>query len=191
MRSGALSPAAHLRAPAGPLGGAPPSLGIDAVGSAPTSASGRPRRPGADGRRESVDPSDGAQGADQRNPLKSATGTFEPPRAKRAAEVPTRSRPSARRELLIAERLVTSAFGPPGLRAPATRREPRAARDALATCPPRPMRAPAAARLGCAAGRGREPPSAWARAGCACCPWAGLARQPGVFLVAIQLPYSC
>ena len=41
----------------------------------------------------------------------------------------------------------------------ATRREPRPARDALATCPPRPMRAPAATRPGWAAGRGRGHPA--------------------------------
>ena len=130
-----------LRAPTGPLGGAPPSLGVDAVGRAPASASGRLGRRGTDGRRKSVDPSDGAQGAVQQNPPKRATGTFEPHQTKRAAEVPARSRPSARRELPISVRLVTGAFGAPGS---------RPARDALATCPPRPMRAPAAARPGCA-----------------------------------------
>ena len=140
----------ELRAPTGPLGGAPPSLGLDAVGRAPASASGRLGRRGTDGRRKSVDPSDGAQGAVQQNPPKRATGTFEPHQTKRAAEVPARSRPSARRELPISERLVTGAFGAPGFRTPATRRDPRPACDALATCPPRPMRAPAAARPGCA-----------------------------------------
>ena len=64
---------------------------------------------------------------------------------------------------------------------------PRRARDLPAAA----QRAPAAARPGCAAGRSGGPPSAWVRAGCVCCPWAGLARQPGVLLVAIQLPYSC
>ena len=160
----------ELRAPTGPLGGAPPSLGVDAVGRAPASASGRPGRLGTDGRRKSADPSDGAHGAVQQNPPKRATGTFEPHQTKRAAEVPARSRPRARWELPISERFVTGAFGAPGFRTPATRRDPRPARDALATCPPRPMRAPAAARPGCAAGRSREPPSAWVRAGCAC--WA-------------------
>ena len=57
------------------------------MGRAPASASGRLGRRGTDGRRKSVDPSDGAQGAVQQNPPKRATGAFEPHQTERAARL--------------------------------------------------------------------------------------------------------
>ena len=154
----------ELRAPTGPLGGAPPSLGLDAVGRAPASASGRLGRLGTDGRRKSVDPSDGAQGPVQQNPPKRATGTFEPHQTKRAAEVPARSRPRARWELPISERFCHVRLR--GARLQDTR-DPtrpaaclRRARDLPAAAHACPRRGPTGLRRpGCAAGRGRGPPA--------------------------------
>ena len=107
------------------------------AGSAHASASSPPRGPGTDRLRKSMDPTSGAQGAVLHNPAKRATGTIEPNRTKREKAVSAPSHASAGRRLPTVDRLVGGAP-----RAPATRRDPRRARDSPAAARP----CPAAAR---------------------------------------------